>query len=138
MTLNSARPCAVLIRAARAAGPPPSEEPHDRQENRPDQSRPGRQAGKGRRRRETKKPAKAAAKAAGRRRRGAAKGKGRAAKGKAAKPGKADDKAAKPEASDVDLSDLEADLEGEPVVEADARQGQAAADEGRRAPRSAR
>ena len=69
-----------------------------------------------------------------------AKGKGAvAAKGVAAKKGKADDKAAKPEASDVDLSDLEADLEGEPVVvEADAPQGQAAAHEGRRAPRSAR
>jgi len=46
-----------------------------------------------------------------------AKGKGAvAAKGVAAKKGKADDKVAKPEASDVDLSDLEADLEGEPVV----------------------
>ncbi len=36
-------------------------------------------------------------------------------KGPAAKKGKANDKAAKPEASDVDLSDLESDLEGEPV-----------------------
>jgi RNA polymerase primary sigma factor len=46
-----------------------------------------------------------------------AKGKGAvAAKGVAAKKGKGDDKAAKPEASDVDLSDLESDLEGEPVV----------------------
>src|SRR4051794_39689685 len=39
------------------------------------------------------------------------------AKGKVPPPkkGKADDKAAKPDASDVDLSDLESDLEGEPV-----------------------
>ena len=39
------------------------------------------------------------------------------AKGKApaVKKGKGDDKAAKPDASDVDLSDLESDLEGEPV-----------------------
>ena len=38
-------------------------------------------------------------------------------KGPAAKKGKADDKAAKPEASDVDLSEIESDLEGEPEVE---------------------
>ena len=37
-------------------------------------------------------------------------------KGPAAKKGKADDKAAKPEASDVDLSEIESDLEGEPVA----------------------
>ena len=36
------------------------------------------------------------------------------------KKGKADDKLAKPEASDVDLSDLESELEGEPVVVAEA------------------
>jgi RNA polymerase primary sigma factor len=41
-----------------------------------------------------------------------------AAKGKPAKKGKADEKLAKSEDSDVDLSDLEADLEGEPEVEA--------------------
>ncbi|MDQ6629429.1 MAG: RNA polymerase sigma factor RpoD [Pseudomonadota bacterium] len=51
---------------------------------------------------------------------GAVAPKGAAAKGVAAKKGKADDKAAKPDASDVDLSDLEADLEGEPVVVAEA------------------
>ncbi len=37
-------------------------------------------------------------------------------KGPAAKKGKADDKAAKPEASDVDMSEIESDLEGEPVA----------------------
>ena len=37
-------------------------------------------------------------------------------KGPAAKKSKADDKAAKPEASDVDLSEIESDLEGEPVA----------------------
>jgi len=37
-------------------------------------------------------------------------------KGPAAKKGKADDKAAKPETSDVDLSEIESDLEGEPVA----------------------
>ncbi|MEO7115103.1 MAG: RNA polymerase sigma factor RpoD [Caldimonas sp.] len=37
-------------------------------------------------------------------------------KGPAAKKGKGDDKSAKADASDVDLSDLEADLEGEPVA----------------------
>jgi hypothetical protein len=36
-------------------------------------------------------------------------------KGPAAKKGKVDDKAAKPDTSDVDLSDLESDLEGELV-----------------------
>src|SRR6195952_3736883 len=41
-------------------------------------------------------------------------------KGPAAKKGKGDDKAAKPEASDVDLSDLESQLEGEPVAVAEA------------------
>ena len=41
-------------------------------------------------------------------------------KGPAAKKGKGDDKAAKPEASDVDLSDLESELEGEPIVVAEA------------------
>jgi RNA polymerase primary sigma factor len=62
---------------------------------------------------EPKKKAAPAAKAAD----PVAKGKGAVvAKGVAAKKGKGDDKAAKPEASDVDLSDLEADLEGEPVV----------------------
>ena len=55
---------------------------------------------------ELKKPAKSAAKAIP-----------APTKGKApAKKGKADDKAAKPEASDVDLSDLESEHEGEPVV----------------------
>jgi RNA polymerase primary sigma factor len=49
-----------------------------------------------------------------------AKGKGPAPKGKAATP-KAGDKGAKPEASDVDLSEIEADLEGEPVVDATAK-----------------
>ncbi|HSC63086.1 MAG TPA: RNA polymerase sigma factor RpoD, partial [Caldimonas sp.] len=62
---------------------------------------------------EAKKKAAPAAKAAD----PVVKGKGAAAaKGVAAKKGKGDDKAAKPEASDVDLSDLESDLEGEPVV----------------------
>ncbi|MEP6739864.1 MAG: RNA polymerase sigma factor RpoD, partial [Caldimonas sp.] len=37
-------------------------------------------------------------------------------KGPAAKKGKADDKRTLPEASDVDLSDVESELEGEPVV----------------------
>ena len=37
-------------------------------------------------------------------------------KGPAAKKSKADDKAAKPETSDVDLSEIESDLEGEPVA----------------------
>ena len=46
-------------------------------------------------------------------------GKGKAAP-TAAKKGKGDDKAAKPEASDVDLSDLESELEGEPIVVAEA------------------
>ncbi|MCE9657762.1 MAG: RNA polymerase sigma factor RpoD [Burkholderiales bacterium] len=69
---------------------------------------------------ETKKPAKAAAKAATvAQAQAPAKGKGPAAKGKAA--GKGADKAAKPEASDVDLSEIEADLEGEPVVDATAK-----------------
>jgi RNA polymerase primary sigma factor len=40
-----------------------------------------------------------------------------AAKGKPGRKVKADDKAKKPEDNDVDLSDLEADLEGEPEVE---------------------
>ena len=57
---------------------------------------------------ELKKPVKAAAKAVA----------PVAAKGKPAKKGKADEKPAKSEDSDVDLSDLEADLEGEPEVEA--------------------
>ncbi len=70
---------------------------------------------------EIKKPAKAAVKAAATAQASApAKGKGPAAKGKAA-AGKAGDKAAKPEASDVDLSEIEADLEGEPVVDATAK-----------------
>jgi RNA polymerase primary sigma factor len=71
---------------------------------------------------ETKKqPAKAAAKAAPVAQAAVpAKGKGAAPKGKAV-IGKATDKAAKPEASDVDLSEIEADLEGEPVVDATAK-----------------
>jgi RNA polymerase primary sigma factor len=70
---------------------------------------------------EIKKPAKAAAKAAVVAQASApAKAKGPAAKGKAA-AGKAGDKAAKPEASDIDLSEIEADLEGEPVVDATAK-----------------
>ncbi len=56
---------------------------------------------------ELKKPVKAAAKAVA----------PVAAKGKPVKKGKADEKPAKSEDSDVDLSDLEADLEGEPEVE---------------------
>ena len=70
---------------------------------------------------EIKKPAKAAAKAAVVAQASApAKGKGPAAKGKAA-AGKAGDKLPKPEASDVDLSEIEADLEGEPVADATAK-----------------
>src|SRR6185369_16677285 len=69
---------------------------------------------------EAKKPVKAAVKAAVVAQASApAKGKGPAAKGKAA--GKAGDKAAKPEASDVDLSEIEADLEGEPVADTTAK-----------------
>jgi len=70
---------------------------------------------------EIKKPAKAAAKAAVVAQASApAKGKGPVAKGKAA-AGKAGDKIPKPEASDVDLSEIEADLEGEPVADATAK-----------------
>jgi len=69
---------------------------------------------------DTQKPAKAAAKAATVAQSSTpAKGKAPAVKGKAA-VGKAD-KVAKPEASDVDLSEIEADLEGEPVVDATAK-----------------
>ncbi len=51
-----------------------------------------------------------------------AKGKGPAVKGKTASgKGKADEKLAKAETSDVDLSEIEADLEGEPVVDATAK-----------------
>ena len=57
---------------------------------------------------ELKKPAKAAAKAVA----------PVVAKGKPARKGKADEKPGKPEEPDVDLSDLEADLEGEPEVDA--------------------
>ena len=84
----------------------------------PTKAAAGRQAGKGRRRRRDQE-------AAGEGRRqggpggaggGAGQGQGPAPKGKAV-IGKAADKAAKPEASDVDLSEVEADLEGEPVVD---------------------
>jgi RNA polymerase primary sigma factor len=63
------------------------------------------------------KPAAAAAEPAKKKPAPAAKAVEPVAKGKApaAKKGKGDDKAAKPDASDVDLSDLESDLEGEPV-----------------------
>jgi RNA polymerase primary sigma factor len=62
---------------------------------------------------EKKKPAKATEIAA--------KGKAAAVKGKApAGKLKPDEKGGKPGASDVDLSEIEADLEGEPVVDADA------------------
>jgi RNA polymerase primary sigma factor len=63
---------------------------------------------------EKKKPAKALEVAA--------KSKASAVKGKApaGKP-KSDEKPGKPEASDVDLSEIEADLEGEPVVDATAK-----------------
>ena len=52
-----------------------------------------------------------------------AKGKGPAVKGgkTASGKGKADEKLAKAETSDVDLSEIEADLEGEPVVDATAK-----------------
>jgi len=70
---------------------------------------------------DARKPAKAAARAATvAQAQAVTKGKGPAAKGKAA-VGKAGDKAAKPEASDIDLSEIEADLEGEPVVDATAK-----------------
>ncbi|MEO5881611.1 MAG: RNA polymerase sigma factor region1.1 domain-containing protein, partial [Caldimonas sp.] len=70
---------------------------------------------------ETRKPAKAAVKAVLVAQASVpAKGKGPAAKGKPV-AGKAGDKTAKPEASDVDLSEIEADLEGEPVVDAAAK-----------------
>src|SRR5580765_4067975 len=71
---------------------------------------------------EIKKPAKAAVKAAAVAQASTpAKGKGPvAAKGKVA-AGKAGDKTPKPEASDIDLSEIEADLEGEPVVDATAK-----------------
>src|SRR6187397_505415 len=71
---------------------------------------------------ETRKPAKAAVKAAPVAQATVpAKGKGPAPKGKAAAAAKGADKNAKPEASDVDLSEIEADLEGEPVVDAAAK-----------------
>ncbi|MEO8923422.1 MAG: sigma-70 family RNA polymerase sigma factor, partial [Caldimonas sp.] len=66
---------------------------------------------------EKKKPAKAAEAVKGKVPAGKAplsKGKGSAGKGKS------DEKGNKPEASDVDLSEIEADLEGEPVVVAEA------------------
>ncbi|MEO8524972.1 MAG: RNA polymerase sigma factor RpoD, partial [Caldimonas sp.] len=66
---------------------------------------------------EAKKPAKSATKALAA---APAKGKALPAKGKVA-IGKGNDKALKPEASDVDLSEIEADLEGEPVVDATAK-----------------
>ncbi len=67
------------------------------------------------------KPAKAAARAATTALASApAKGKGPAAKGKIV-VGKGGDKVSKPEASDVDLSEIEADLEGEPVVDTTAK-----------------
>jgi RNA polymerase primary sigma factor len=63
---------------------------------------------------ERKKPAKAVEVTA--------KGKSPAVKGKApAGKSKADEKLGKPEASDVDLSEIEADLEGEPVIDAAAK-----------------
>ncbi|MEP7303498.1 MAG: RNA polymerase sigma factor region1.1 domain-containing protein, partial [Caldimonas sp.] len=68
-----------------------------------------------------KKPAKAAASSATTALASApVKGKGPAAKGKVA-TGKGAEKVVKPEASDVDLSEIEADLEGEPVVDAAAK-----------------
>ncbi|MGZ5187017.1 MAG: RNA polymerase sigma factor RpoD, partial [Caldimonas sp.] len=67
---------------------------------------------------DTKKPAKAAAKAAPAS--AVAKGKGPLARGKGA-VAKGIDKLPKPEAADVDLSEIEADLEGEPVVDATAK-----------------
>ncbi|MGZ5206348.1 MAG: RNA polymerase sigma factor region1.1 domain-containing protein, partial [Caldimonas sp.] len=68
---------------------------------------------------DTKKPAKAAAKAAAPAS-AVAKGKGPLARGKGA-VAKGIDKLPKPEAADVDLSEIEADLEGEPVVDATAK-----------------
>ena len=70
---------------------------------------------------EAKKPAKAAVKAATiALATSSAKGKAPAAKGKAI-AGKGADKVLKPESSDVDLSEIEADLEGEPVADATAK-----------------
>ncbi len=70
---------------------------------------------------EAKKPAKAAVKATTiALATSSAKGKAPIAKGKAV-AGKGGDKVLKPEASDVDLSEIEADLEGEPVVDATAK-----------------
>jgi RNA polymerase primary sigma factor len=72
---------------------------------------------------ETRKPAKAAVKAAPVAQATAAapaRGKAPAPKGKAV-VAKGADKNAKPEASDIDLAEIEADLEGEPVVDATAK-----------------
>src|SRR4051812_42249081 len=70
---------------------------------------------------ELKKTAKPAAKAGGAVAVVEAKGKG------PAKKGKVDDKAKKPDGGDVDLSDLEADLEGEPEVDAVSEEAKAKA-----------
>jgi len=64
-----------------------------------------------------KKPAAQAAKAVAA---SVAKGKAPTVKGKGA-TGKGNEKPAKPEASDIDLAEIEADLEGEPIVDATAK-----------------
>ena len=86
-------------------------EPHDRQEAHPAESRkPGRQGHQAGHRRGEEEGV------AGRQ------GGGADRQGQAAgcKKGKGNDQLAKPEASDVDLSDLESELEGEPIVVAEA------------------